>query len=173
MIVTQHALGEDTEQLRERAPKTWAYLVAHRRQLDARKSSIYRGQPPFAMFGVGAYSFAPHKIAICGLYKRLAFRVIDPVDGRSVMLDDISYFLPCSDHEQAVQLARALNGERAQEFFRARLFWDAKRPINKGLLQSMSLDALLRAEGTVPRSAWMAAPRGTARARQLGLAGIT
>jgi hypothetical protein len=147
LLVTQRALGEDTMRIRESAPKTWAYLVAHRRRLDARKSSIYRGKPAFAMFGVGDYSFAPYKVAICGLYKRLSFRVVGPVDGRPVMLDDISYFLPCSERAQAEELARALNCERARDFFRARVFWDAKRPINKGLLQAISLDALLRAEG--------------------------
>ena len=45
---------------------------------------------------------------------------------------------------EAEQLARALNGAKAQAFFRARIFWDAKRPINKALLQSLSLDACLR-----------------------------
>jgi hypothetical protein len=147
LLVTQRALGEDTEQIRDSAPKTWAYLLAHRRRLDARKSSIYRGKPAFAMFGIGDYSFAPFKVAICGLYKRLSFRVVGPVDGRPVMLDDTSYFLPCWDPVQAEELCRALNGERAQDFFRARVFWDSKRPINKSLLQALSLDALLRAEG--------------------------
>jgi hypothetical protein len=149
VLVTQRLLGDDTEQIRTAAPKTWAYLDAHRRQFDARKSSIYRGQPPFAMFGVGDYSFAPYKIAICGLYKRLSFQMIGPVAGRPALVDDISYFLPCSDLEQAEQLVRALNGARAGEFFQARVFWDAKRPINKALLQSISLDALIRAEGGV------------------------
>src|ERR1019366_7153475 len=88
VLVTQRALGEDTGAIRERAPKTWAYLIAHRRQLDARKSSIYRGQPAFAMFGVGDYAFAPYKVAIGGLYKRLSFQVIGLVKGRPVMLDD-------------------------------------------------------------------------------------
>lgn len=147
VLVTQRGLGDDTASIRERAPKTWAYLMAHRGRLAARKSSIYRSQPAFAMFGIGEYSFSPYKVAICGLYKHLTFQVIAPVGGRPVMLDDTSYFLPCADREQAECLARALNGGRAQEFFKARVFWDAKRPVNKALLQSLSLDALLRAEG--------------------------
>ncbi len=81
-----------------------------------------------------------------GLYKRLRFSVVGPEDDRPAMLDDTSYFLPCPDAPTAARLADALNGERAQAFLRARVFWDAKRPVNKALLQSLSLDALLRAE---------------------------
>lgn len=145
VLLTQTALKDDTSRLRASAPKTWGYLNAHRARFDARKSSIYEGQHPFAMFGVGEYSFAPHKVAICGLYKHLRFHALGPFEGKPVMLDDTSYFLPCSDRAQAERLATALNGPRAQEFLRARVFWDAKRPVNKALLQSLSLDALLRA----------------------------
>jgi hypothetical protein len=145
VLVTQTTLSDDTSRLRTNAPKTWAYLNAHRARFDARKSSIYQGQHPFAMFGVGEYSFAPYKVAICGLYKHLRFHALGPFEGKPVMLDDTSYFLPCADRAQAERLAAALSGPRAQEFFRARVFWDAKRPVNKALLQSLSLDALLRA----------------------------
>jgi len=147
VIVTQRAIGDDTERLRATAPRAWAYLDAHRALLAGRKSSIYRGRPPFAIFGVGDYSFAPHKVAICGLYKRLRFVAIGPEGGRPVMLDDTSYFLPCETAAHAESLAAALNGARARRFFEARVFWDAKRPVSKALLQALSLEALLRAEG--------------------------
>jgi hypothetical protein len=58
VIVPQRFLGEDTRLLRQNAPKLWAYLNKHAELLDGRKSSIYKGQPPFAIFGVGDYSFA-------------------------------------------------------------------------------------------------------------------
>ena len=143
VIVTQRRLGEDTESLRERAPRLWRYLEQHRGRFEARKSSVYRGQPPFAMFGVGEYSFSPYKVAICGLYKRLSFTLVEPIGGRAVMVDDTAYFLPCATREQAKALCEALNGPAAREFFEARVFWDAKRPIRKELLRSLSLDALL------------------------------
>ena len=152
VIVTQRKLGEDTQAIRTRAPCLWQYLEEHRANFEARKSSIYREQPPFAIFGVGDYSFAPYKVAICGFYKRLVFTVVRPVDGQPVMVDDTAYFLPCSSEEEAQVLSLALNGTRASEFFRARVFWDAKRPISKALLQALSLEALLRAEGLVPPS---------------------
>jgi methylase of polypeptide subunit release factors len=145
VIVTQRVLGEDTGTLRTSAPQLWKYLHDHSEPLNSRKSSIYAKQPAFSMFGVGDYSFAPYKVAICGLYKRFSFAVIRPHEGQPVMVDDTVYFLPCADEEQAQALALALGSPTAQEFFEARVFWDAKRPINKALLQSLSLEALLRA----------------------------
>lgn len=145
VIVTQRHLGEDTRALQTRAPRLWRYLDTHREMLAARKSKIYARQPAFAMFGVGAYSFAPFKVAICGLYKRLSFRVVSQLGGQPIMLDDTTYFLPCSSQAEANTLADALNSQLATEFFEARVFWEAKRPISKRLLQSISLDLLLRA----------------------------
>jgi hypothetical protein len=145
VIVTQRGLGQDTRALRTSAPLLWKYLHDHRDQLDGRKSSIYAKQPPFSIFGIGGYSFAPYKVAICGLYKRLVFSVIRPHDGQPVMVDDTAYFLPFEDEEAAEAAALALGSARAQAFFQARVFWDAKRPINKMVLQSLSLEALLRA----------------------------
>jgi len=147
VIVTQRSIGDDTGRIRATAPRTWAYLEAHRGLLEGRKSSIYRGRPSFAMFGVGDYAFVPYKVAICGLYKRLRFLAIGPEGGRSVMLDDTSYFLPCETEVRAQTLAEALNGARARRFFEARVFWDAKRPVSKALLQTLSLEALLREQG--------------------------
>ena len=147
VIVPQRKLGEDTRAIRTRAPLTWRYLEAQRARLDARKSSIYRNQPAFAIFGIGDYAFAPYKVAICGLYKRLKFAVLRPFEGQPIMVDDTAYFLPCTSEDEAETLAAALASPRAQAFFEARVFWAAKRPINKALLESLSLEALLREAG--------------------------
>jgi hypothetical protein len=152
VVVTQRRLGEDTSGLRERAPRAWAYLHAHRERFAARKSAIYEGQPAFALFGVGDYTFAPYKVAICGLYKRLAFALVPPHEGRPVVLDDTCYFLPCRSAGEARRLHGALTSPAARAFFEARVFWDAKRPINKALLQSLSLAALFEEIG-LPASA--------------------
>ena len=148
VVVTQRQLGADTAIIRVQAPRTWDYLMRYQSQLDSRKSSIYKNQPRFAMFGIGDYSFAPYKVAICGLYKRLGFTVVEPIRNRPVMLDDTCYFLPCESLEQAREIAGVLSGEMAKSFFEARVFWDAKRPISKALLQSISIAALLRQEGS-------------------------
>ena len=142
MIVTQRALGEDTRALRTRAPRAWRYLSRHRALLDARRSSIYDNQPPFAIFGIGAYSFAPWKVAISGMYKRSTFMVVGPHEGRAVVLDDTCYFLAFDDERSARRAATSLRSKAASDFFGARIFWDAKRPITKSILQSLDLTAL-------------------------------
>ncbi len=142
VIVPQRKIGDDTAPLRRSAPKTWAYLTKHKELLAARKSSIYRGQPPFAIFGVGPYSFAPWKVAISGLYKRCEFTLVGPQDGRPVMLDDTCYFLPFEDAQTARKVHEALRSKLARTFFDARVFWDAKRPFSKQILQQLDLHAL-------------------------------
>jgi hypothetical protein len=142
VIVTQRKSGEDTTQLRADAPKLWAYLQAHRSLFESRKSRIYLGGPAFAMFGVGPYSFAPWKVAISGMYKKAIFRAVGPLGGRPVMLDDTCYFVPTEDSMSAALLAALLNSDPALDFFEAVTFYDAKRPVTKGLLQRVNLEAV-------------------------------
>ncbi len=142
VIVPQTALGQPTATLRDHAPKTWAYLNRHRAALDARRSRIYRGRPPFSVFGVGPYTFAPYKVAIAGLYPRLAFELVSPHDGRPVVLDDTCYFLPFEEQAQAEEARELLRSKSATEFFEARIFRSAKRPITKALLSALDLSKL-------------------------------
>jgi hypothetical protein len=142
VIVTQDKLGDDTAGLGESAPLTFAYLTRHRAAFDARKSRIYRSQPSFAMFGIGPYSFAPYKVAISALYKRLAFRVVAPRAGKPVLFDDTVYFLACDSAAHAERLCAALDSKPARDFFEARIFWDEMRPITKSLLDSLALEML-------------------------------
>jgi hypothetical protein len=146
VIVTQTRLGDDTRALERVAPQLWSYLNSHSDRFDRRKSSIYRGRPPFSMFGVGDYSFAPFKLAISGLHKQPRFRVVEPVDGRPTMLDDTSYFLPCRTLEQAALLEATLNGSTSMDLLRSLMFRDAKRPVTKALLQRLDLKVLLNHE---------------------------
>jgi hypothetical protein len=96
------------------------------------------------MFGIGDYAFAPWKVAIAGLYKKLAFVLVGPHEGRPVVFDDTTYFLPF-DSEQSARLAHeALTSSLSADFLHARIFWDDKRPINKRVLQSLDLSALQR-----------------------------
>ena len=147
VLVTQRRLGEDTRDLAARAPRLWAYLVAHSAWFERRKSSIYRGRPPFCLFGVGDYSFAPYKVAVSGLHKGPKFRLVGPVNGRPTMLDDTCYFLPCRTIGQARLLVDLLNAPAAQTLLRALTFADAKRPVTKALLQRLDLRALLAHAG--------------------------
>lgn len=142
MLVPQRFVGEDTLPIERLAPRTWQYLQDHSNFLERRGSSIYKGQPPFSIFGIGDYSYAPWKVAISGFYKRLHFMLVPPVETKPTMLDDTCYFLPCDTKEEAETLVSILNTSTACEFFRAYIFWDAKRPITVDLLRRLSLTAL-------------------------------
>jgi hypothetical protein len=142
LVLTQASPGEDTSVIARRAPETWAYLCAHGERLDARRSSIYRNRPRFSVFGVGPYTFAPWKVGISALHKRLSFAVAGPLDGRPVVLDDTCYHLSCEREADARLIARLLNSDHSQEVLAALVFWDAKRPITSEVLQRLDLALL-------------------------------
>ncbi len=143
-LLTQKSLGEPTEPLAERAPRLWSYLTSHRALFAQRKSSIYRGQPPFSLFGIGPYSFALYKVAISGMHKTPRFRALGPVLGRPVMLDDTCYFVACATAEEASILTALCNDPISLGLLGSLMFLDAKRPITKKLLQRIDLSAVLR-----------------------------
>lgn len=147
MVVPQRTMREDPTRLRVNAPKTWSYLMAHAHLLDKRRSSIYNNRPRFSIFGIGPYSFAPWKVAISGLYKKLDFVQVPPFQGRPVVLDDTCYFFPCQSEEECSLLHELVTSEPAREFLSAFIFWDAKRPITAQLLNLLDLWALARVLG--------------------------
>lgn len=144
VIVPQQYIGEETAKLEGAAPLLWEYLSRHRDIFDRRKSSIYEKQPAFAIFGVGPYTFAPYKVAISGMYKKLQFRVIAPVNEKPVVFDDTCYFVACASAWQAALVSSLLKHPLCMDFLNAVVFWDAKRPITKKLLQRIDLRALLQ-----------------------------
>lgn len=152
VIVPQRRLGEPTDWIRGALPSTWAYLDAHRAALDARRSRIYRGRPPFSIFGVGDYAFAPWKVAVAGLSPALAFRLVGPVGGKPAMLDDTAYYLSFDTEAEARDAHAALSSDEARAFYEARMFADAKRPVTKRLLMSLDRSRIGAALDT---------PRGT------------
>ncbi len=147
LIVPQKTIGEDISHLQTDAPKTWSYLMAHAHLLDRRKSAVYKNRPRFSIFGVGPYSFAPWKVAISGLYKKLEFVQVPSFQGRPVVLDDTCYFFPCQSEEECRVLYELIMSEPAREFLSAFIFWDAKRPITARLLNLLDLAALARELG--------------------------
>lgn len=142
VIVPQRTFGEDTQTLRVTAPKLWDYLESHSAVLDGRKSSIYRNRPRFSVFGHGDYTFSPYKVAISGLHKEAVFRVVSPIEGRPVVLDDTCYFVPFDDPAEAFVFAAKLNSPEAQALIASLVFWDSKRPITKKLLSRIDVDCL-------------------------------
>ena len=139
VVLPQHRIGEETASLAGRFPLLWQYLNRHRARLDGRRSSIYRGQAPFSIFGIGAYSFAPYKVAIAGMYKTGHFALVAPVGGQPVMLDDTCYFLGFETYSEARLACAALNSEPVQGLLQALAFRDGKRPFTKELLMRIDL----------------------------------
>ncbi|MGH9850911.1 MAG: SAM-dependent methyltransferase, partial [Blastocatellia bacterium] len=150
VVVPQRRIGDDTRGLELVAPRLWSYLNRHAEIFMRRKSAIYRNQPPFAIFGIGDYSFAPFKVGVSGLHKEPRFRLAPPTDeaplqpAMPAMFDDTCYFLPCFSLEPAALLVALLNHRVTQSFIRATMFLDAKRPITKKLLQRIDLIKLLQ-----------------------------
>ncbi len=147
MIVTQRCIGEQTAGIAERAPKTWAYLQRHCALLSKRGSSIYRGKPEFSIFGVGDYTFSSWKIAISGMYKSLRFVKVGPFQDQPVVFDDTTNFIPCPSEAAATLLLSLLESDEAKTFYRAFIFWDAKRPITVDLLGRLNIHALAESRG--------------------------
>jgi hypothetical protein len=143
VLVPQSRLGESTERLRDLAPRLWTYLESHGERFAKRKSSIYRDRPPFSIFGIGPYSFAPYKVVISGMHKVPRFRLLGPIRGKPVMVDDTCYFLPCATAAEGAVLAAICNDPRTLGLIQATSFPHAKRPITKKLLQRIDLLSVL------------------------------
>jgi methylase of polypeptide subunit release factors len=142
VLVTQKSVGEDTSIIQEKAPQTWQYLIDREEYLNNRKSSIYKNKPPYSIFGVGSYSFKDWKIAISGLYKRLSFCLVSPLDGKAVMFDDTVNFLSFETEAEAQFIFGLVTSIPALEFLESMIFWDEKRPITIDILRRLSFKAV-------------------------------
>ena len=143
VIVTQKKAREETGHLQREVPKTWEYLNENRSLFEGRKSSIYRGVPPFSMFGVGDYSYSKYKVGVSGFYKQPLFSVLYSDDGKPVMTDDTSYFI-CFDHYDMAYIAMLLlNSNKVQCFLSSIAFKDAKRPFTKKVLERLDFDKIV------------------------------
>lgn len=134
VIVTQTFVGEDTSHIKDKLPKTWNYLITHSDKLDARGSVIYKKNPRFSIFGVGDYTFKPWKIAICGLYKSLNFKLIGPIEGKATVFDDTVYFISFDTEAEAKAALSYLHQEEVRALLDSLIFWDDKRPIKTSVL---------------------------------------
>ncbi len=155
VIVTQRKIREETGHLEYEVPKTWKYLNENVELFECRKSSIYRGAPPFSMFGVGDYSYSQYKVGVSGFYKQPLFSVLYSDDGKPVMTDDTSYFLCFESFDMAYVTMLLLNSKKVQKFIKSITFLDAKRPYTKKILERidfekivdcLSIDELIRTE---------------------------
>jgi len=141
-IITQQRIGNETNHILEKLPKTKAYLHRHKDYFLKRKSSVYNGKPMFSIFGVGDYSFKPYKVAIAGLYKQTRFTLVD-ANGTVLMLDDTCYYIGFDNNIDAQITQFLLNKPETQEFIQSFVFTDTKRTITKELLMRIGLKNII------------------------------
>ncbi|MDJ0688804.1 MAG: class I SAM-dependent methyltransferase [Xenococcaceae cyanobacterium MO_188.B32] len=139
VLVTQNNIGESTDKIKTLAPKTWNYLFRYSQYLDNRKSKIYKNKPRFSIFGVGDYSFKKWKIAICGLYKKLDFKLIGEINNKPTFFDDTVYFIGFDSQKEAIQTLDILANKKILNFYSSLIFWDEKRPIKASILNKLDL----------------------------------
>ncbi|MBI2946910.1 MAG: hypothetical protein HYY23_04635 [Verrucomicrobia bacterium] len=147
VLVTQKRVGEDTRPIARQAPQTWDYLNAHAEYFQARKSPIYKNGAPFALFGVGDYSFAPWKVAVSGLHRHPRFGLVGPQGERPVFFDDTCYFLSFAEEREARAVAEILNTPHCLDFLASLMFPDSKRPVTVELLRRLNLSAIAQDAG--------------------------
>lgn len=138
VIVTQKKAKEDTSYISS-LPLTWAYLNRHIDDFNNRKSVIYKKSAPFAMFGVGDYSYKRYKVGLSGFYKKPLFCLLYSDDGKPVMTDDTAYFLAFDSYEIAYGFMLLLNSPKIQDFLLSIAFLDNKRPYTVKLLSRLDL----------------------------------
>ena len=134
LVVPQRRVGQATDDL---PTNVAAYLRRHAAGLNARRSRVYVKQPPYAIFGVGDYTFANHKVAVSGLHPEPHFRVIGPSEGRPMVFDDTCYFACFDSEKDAKEVAKTLNSASVKRFLGAHIFAGQKRPVTKRLLSRL------------------------------------
>lgn len=139
VIVPQHTFGGSDKPLKNENPELWEYLDRHADIIDNRKSSIYRGKARFTVFGHGDYTYAPYKLATSGLHKDLEFRIVKPINGTPVVLDDTCYFIPFYNPTEVCLVKALLDSPSCSGLIRSLVFWDSKRPISKKLLSRINM----------------------------------
>ena len=144
LLIPHRSMNESPNDLERRAPEAWKYLLSHSGILSKRGSSIYKGRPPFSIFGIGPYSLTAWKVAISGLYKEFTFSKIGPYDGRPIVFDDTCYLFPCESEEECDVLFELVTSSTATEFWSSLVFWDSKRPITAKLLNVLDLASLAK-----------------------------
>jgi len=152
ILVTQRNTTDDTSVIMLRAPKTWNYLLSHSTYLDKRASIVYKKRSRFSVFGVGAYTFAPWKVGVSGLYKHISFRVVGSSGDKPIVLDDTCYFISCKSYDEAAFLCSLLNSEVSKKFLMSLVFLDAKRPVTIDILKRIDLKVIAERTGCLEQA---------------------
>lgn len=135
----QETLAGPIRGFEKRWPKLAAYLEHHRPAFATRRSRIYRGKGPYALFGVGEYLSRPYKVAVSGLHRPARFCMLGPRSGRAPLVDDTGYLLPFLSEREAAVTCGYLNSEPVAAFLSCLVDDRAKRPYTKAVLERVRL----------------------------------
>jgi hypothetical protein len=135
----QETLAGPVRDFEKRWPKLAAYLEHHRPVFATRRSRIYRGKGPYALFGVGEYVQRPYKVAVSGFHLPARFCMLKPRDGRAPLVDDTAYLLPFLSEREAAVTCGYLNSEPVATFLSCLVDGRAKRPYTKAVLERVRL----------------------------------
>ncbi|MCL6451138.1 MAG: SAM-dependent methyltransferase [Acetobacteraceae bacterium] len=105
--------GMDQRVVERKYPRGYEYLQRFEAALRARRSQAVRrlmeSGPFYSMFGVGEYSFAPHKVVWHQMASSLAAAAVSPWEGRPVMPEHVHAFVAANSREEALYLAAVVN----------------------------------------------------------------
>ncbi len=144
VLMPQRRVSDDTAAIECKYPLTYGYLSSNSSYFEKRKSVIYRNKPRFCIFGVGDYSFMPYKVAVSSLYRSTAFSLLQPIDGKPVMVDDTCYAIGFESKAAAALTLRILNSPVVQAFIKAVSPSDSKRIVTKDILMRIDLERALQ-----------------------------
>ena len=100
---------------------------------------MYRNKPQFSIFGIGEYVFKPYKVAISGVGKSTRFSLIEPIEGKPVVLADTCYFVGFDCSKKALEAWEWLNGRDAQRFLDALVFVGEQRSVTQEHLMRLGM----------------------------------
>ncbi|SEO88660.1 Methyltransferase domain-containing protein [Halogranum amylolyticum] len=145
-LVPMRRASEDNEaSLAATAPRTYAYLRAHRERLVERSSTWFDRGPFYTLFGLGPYTWADYKVVWCRLGFEPQFAVVSTVDDsdlgeRPVVPGDHCLFLPTDDADEAHLLCALLNSAPYQRCLRD-VAGGGKAALSKSVVSRLSLPA--------------------------------
>lgn len=145
VLVTQKRPDERTEHIKEDSPTTWEYLTNHLNYFSNRKSSIYKSNDIFSIFGIGDYSFKPYKVVISSMYKEPTFSMVPYMENKPVMLDDTVYSISFDSEIDASIFLSVVTGDVVKDLLNSIAFKDAKRPYTKEILQRIDIVEIIQA----------------------------
>jgi hypothetical protein len=143
ILLPQFSLSENPIHRLQSYPNASRYLYDYQTVFSKRKSRIYLKKPPFSIFGIGSYAFAPYKIGLSGFHKEPRISFIPPWREKPVMFDDTCYYLGFQHAYHARFVWMLMLHPNVQQFLQSLAFQEGKRPYTKEILMRLDLKALV------------------------------